>query len=68
MNDQIFTYDVAQALRKNSFSRWNNEYDFDGWSETRDGPIKYGNEATILNLTSVDGATITLYAVWWRKR
>jgi uncharacterized repeat protein (TIGR02543 family) len=40
-------------------------YTFKGWAETSDSEtVKYSAGATAENLTTVDGRTVTLYAVW----
>ena len=63
MNQQTFTYDVAQALNQNTFTRTG--YSFTGWNTQADGNgSTYGDEAEILNLTAEAGANITLYAQW----
>ena len=51
MNQQTFTYDVAQALNQNTFTRTG--YSFTGWNTQADGNgSMYGDEAEILNLTT----------------
>ena len=62
MADQSFTYGEKKALTANAFTRAN--YTFAGWAETANGGVKYQDEEEVENLTSVDGATVTLYAVW----
>ncbi len=39
-------------------------YRFAGWSLTPNGSVVYQDGAEVKNLTSEDGATVTLYAVW----
>ena len=56
------TYDVAKMLTPNSFTRAG--YTFAGWAKDADGSLIYLDEQSVLNLTSVNGATVTLYAVW----
>ena len=65
MSDQVFTYGVAQSLTANNFEL--EEHSFEGWATTSDGEVVYGDEETVNNLTTVDGATIDLYAVWTNK-
>ncbi len=63
MANQSFTYDVAQNLNKNNFSRNDGSftYSFGGWTNaTYKTPIKDG--ASVLNLAT--SGTVTLYAVW----
>ena len=55
-------YDVAKMLTPNSFTRAG--YTFAGWAKDADGSLIYLDEQSVLNLTSVNGATVTLYAVW----
>lgn len=56
------TYDVNLALRYYSPNRTG--YNFKGWSTTRNGEVNFSNAENVANLTSVNGATVTLYAVW----
>ena len=62
MADSAFTYDAAQALRANTFTRAN--YRFTGWAASPDGPLVYANQQSVSNLTAAAGETVTLYAVW----
>jgi uncharacterized repeat protein (TIGR02543 family) len=63
MNDQSFSYDSAQSLTANAYSR--DGYLFDGWNTAADGSgTDYANNATVTNLISVNGGTLTLYAKW----
>ena len=62
MNDQPFTYDTAQNLTANAFTRTG--YTFAGWSITPEGDVAYTDGQEVNNLTPVDGATVTLYAQW----
>lgn len=59
-----FTYDVTGALSNGTgFSR--EGYILKGWSLSAGSKaIAYALGETVLNLTNVDGTTITLYAVW----
>ena len=60
---QVFSYDEAQQLTENTFTR--DGYTFTGWNTKPDGSgTSYGDRATVSNLASVDGKTITLYAQW----
>ena len=56
------TYDAAKMLTPNSFTRTG--YTFSGWAASADGALIYSDGQSISNLTSVNGATVTLYAVW----
>ena len=63
MNDQDFTYDTAQALRANSFTRY--DYHFVAWNTEADGSgDSYDDEEEVLNLSETGTGTITLYAQW----
>ena len=63
MNQQTFTYDVAQALNQNTFTRTG--YSFTGWNTQADGNgSTYVDKAEVQNLTAEAGANITLYAQW----
>ena len=62
MSDQTFTYDKAQDLTANAFERTG--YTFAGWSKTSTGSVIFADSESVSNLTSTEGATITLYAVW----
>ena len=63
MNQQTFTYDVAQALNQNTFTRTG--YSFTGWNTQADGNgSTYGDKAEVLNLTTEAGVNIILYAQW----
>ncbi len=62
-------YDKKVKLNKNKYAR-NDGYYFYGWSTTTDGMDESGAEAilknqqTVSKLSSVNNATVTLYAVW----
>lgn len=56
-------YDVPITLPANEFSR--NGYSFLGWSTSNNSvTAKYSDGATVSNLTTKQGETVTLYAVW----
>ncbi|MDY6426347.1 MAG: InlB B-repeat-containing protein [Synergistales bacterium] len=61
MSDLTLTYDVEQALSNNTFTRTG--YTFNNWKDN-DGNKSYNGGASVKNLTTVNGATITLYAQW----
>lgn len=53
----------SKCLNKNAYVRKN--YEFVGWNTRPDGSgIGYADGSEILNLTSEDGGTVTLYAQW----
>ena len=63
MSNSSHTYDVAKALTSNSFTRTG--YTFKGWSTSSTATTAtYANGASVKNLTSTNGATVNLYAVW----
>ena len=64
MKAQARTYDDKKALPANAFKRTN--YHFKGWSTTKGGSVKYADKQ-VANLSSKNGATVTLYAVWERS-
>ena len=55
-------YGVYQALDANTFTRTG--YTFAGWARGANGAVELKDEESILNLTSVNGGTVTLYAKW----
>lgn len=62
MDNQARTYDDGTALTANAFTRSN--YIFSGWNTAADGSgTAYADGATA-NLSSTNGATVTLYAQW----
>jgi|GEM_PF-944686 hypothetical protein len=57
------TYDVAKTLTPNAFTRA--DYNFTGWNTKADGTgTAYADGQSVSNLSSVQGATVTLYAQW----
>ena len=62
MNNQTFTYDVAQNLTANAFSKTG--YTFAGWATSSSGSVVYADKASVKNLTNTNGATVNLYAKW----
>lgn len=60
MSNQTFTYDVAQRLTKNGFTRTG--YTFAGWQGS-DGK-SYTDEQEVKNLTADQNGTVTLTAQW----
>ena len=64
MSPQNFTYGVAQSLTSNGFTA-PSEKSFGGWTTNSDGTGDfYTNGQEVSNLTSVNGATVDLYAKW----
>jgi uncharacterized repeat protein (TIGR02543 family) len=63
MADQILTYDKKTNLNTNGFTR--KGYVFGGWYVDGVTPVQlYKDGASVMNLTSVQGAEVTLKAVW----
>lgn len=66
MANLSMTYDSAKNLTTNGYARTG--YTFKGWATTaaraNAGTVDYSNLASVKNLTSTSGATVTLYAVW----
>ncbi len=63
MEDVNATYDVDVTLDECRFSKTG--YSFSGWNTEADGNgISYTDGATVKNLTTEAGATVTLYAQW----
>ncbi len=63
MSNSSHTYDVAKNLSTNAFTR--NGYTFKGWARTSTATeIKYNDKHSVRNLTTTNGATVTLYAMW----
>ena len=63
MSDSSHTYGVAKTLTTNSFSRTG--YNFLGWSTSSSATTAtYTEGQSVSNLTTTNGATVNLYAVW----
>lgn len=63
MQDQLFEFDVEQALTANAFKR--EGWTFTGWNTKPDGTgVSYTDGQVVRNLAGSDGATVTLYAQW----
>ncbi|MGN1155738.1 MAG: InlB B-repeat-containing protein [Agathobacter sp.] len=62
MENSTAVYDKDVVLRPNTFSR--EGYTFAGWATSPNGSVVYENNDSVKNLTSVNGQTVTLYAVW----
>ena len=61
MSDQVFTYDVQQAIAANTFNKTG--HTFAGWNTAADGSgTPYADGATVSNLAAE--GTVTLYAQW----
>ena len=63
MDSQTLTYNQAQTLTANTFTRTG--YTFNGWNTQANGQgTNYTDKQSVKNLASTNGATITLYAQW----
>ncbi|NLN66509.1 MAG: cell wall-binding protein [Clostridiaceae bacterium] len=63
MQAQTFTYDAAQNLPVNGFTKGSDP--FVGWNtKANGGGIQYGDEALVRNLTDELNGSVTLYALW----
>ncbi|MCL2442500.1 MAG: InlB B-repeat-containing protein [Treponema sp.] len=63
MADSTHIYNVNNNIFANSFVR--NNYTFAGWNTSSDGQgISYNNSQGVTNLSSTNGATVILYAIW----
>lgn len=63
MGNQQMSYDTKAALNANKFSRTG--YTYVGWRlEDKDNGTAYADGEEVENLTSEDGATLTMYAQW----
>ena len=62
MSNQNFTYGTAQNLTANTFTRTG--YTFAGWATSENGNKVYNDKQSVSNLSSTNGATVTLYAKW----
>ena len=60
--NQDFTYDAAQNLTANTYTRTG--YTFAGWAESTSGAVVYADGVEVSNLTPENGATFHLYAKW----
>lgn len=63
MSNSSHTYDTAKALTANAYKKTG--YSFNGWNTKADGTgTAYANQASVKNLTTTNGGTVTLYAQW----
>lgn len=60
------TYDKPKQLTKNGFT--NSNHMFVQWNTKPDGSgVAYRDQEVVENLTTTNGATVTLYAIWEQK-
>lgn len=62
MEEQAFVFDEEQSLRACAFTRIG--YAFAGWAVGEGADRTIDDRATVRNLTTEDGGTVRLYAVW----
>ena len=62
MSDMNFTYDEAQNLTANAFTRTG--CIFAGWATSANGDVVYSDQQSVSNLTTENNGTVTLYAKW----
>ncbi len=62
MDTSYHAYGLSQALNANTFKRTG--FTFAGWARDAGGAVELQDGQTVLNLTSVKGGTVTLYAKW----
>ena len=62
MANSSHTYGVAKNLTANAFSKTG--YSFAGWATSTTGTAIYQNSQSVSNLSTTNGATFNLYAVW----
>jgi uncharacterized repeat protein (TIGR02543 family) len=62
MPDTGCTYDESTTLTSNAITKPG--YNFMGWATEADGEVVYEDGASVINLTTVNGGTVNLYAVW----
>ena len=62
MANQDFTYDAAQNLTANAFTKTG--YTFAGWATEAAGAVAYTDGQLVNKLTDVNNGTATLYAKW----
>ena len=65
MDSESFTYDEVKTLSSNTFKR--SGYKFASWNTKEDGKgTSYVDNSSVSNLSSTDGDTVNLYAIWTR--
>ena len=80
MNNQKFTYDIAQNLTGNAYKRvFTVTYDyangnanstanavaaFNGWAKTASGSVSYTDKQNVINLATVQDTVVNVYAKW----
>ncbi len=62
MEDQVFEYDVRDALATHTFTRTG--FAFSGWAVAPSDQVRYAEGASVVNLRETQGDVYNLYAVW----
>lgn len=62
MESSVHDYDVKKPLACNSFIK--KGYSFKGWATSPNGEVAFADIANVENLTSENGAIVTLFAKW----
>ena len=62
MDNQPFTYDKAQNLFTNEFTKAG--FIFKGWTDSNDNT--YSDKASVINLTTTQNGTVKMIAIWER--
>lgn len=60
--EQTMGVGVSSPLIANTWER--DQYTFIGWATSSDGAVEYGDGETVTDLSTEDGAVVSLYAVW----
>ena len=60
--EQTMEVGVSSPLIANTWER--DQYTFMGWATSSDGVAEYDDGETVTNLSTEDGAVVSLYAVW----
>ena len=63
MSNLSMTYNTAKNLTTNAYAK--SGYQFMGWgSSATDTSVDYANGASVNNLTTTNGGTVRIYAIW----
>jgi uncharacterized protein YjdB len=66
LDDQTFTQGYAKTLSNYGGEKYG--YTFEGWDTNSSATtVTYGQDATVSNLSTTNGAVVNLYAVWKAK-
>ena len=60
--EQTMEVGVSSPLISNTWER--DQYTFIGWATSSDGAVEYDDGETVTDLSTEDGAVVSLYAVW----